>query len=55
MYPSINTFFFTSGGAEATETSIKTSRFYWKALDQPGKFKVISRHRAFTTGSRWRR
>ena len=30
-YPSINTFFFTSGGAEATETSIKTARFYWKA------------------------
>jgi len=47
VYPSINTFFFTSGGAEATETSIKTSRFYWKALDQPGKFKVISRHRAY--------
>ena len=47
VYPSINTFFFTSGGAEATETSIKTARFYWKALDQPGKFKVISRHRAY--------
>ena len=30
-YPSINTFFFTSGGAEATESSIKTARFYWKA------------------------
>lgn len=47
VYPSINAFFFTSGGAEATETSIKTARFYWKALDQPGKFKVISRHRAY--------
>jgi putrescine aminotransferase len=47
LYPSINTFFFTSGGAEATETSIKTCRFYWKALGQPGKVKIISRHRAY--------
>ena len=46
-YPSINTFFFTSGGAEATETSIKTARFYWKALDRPDKIKVISRRRAY--------
>jgi putrescine---pyruvate transaminase len=47
MYPSINTFFFTSGGAEATETSIKTARFYWKALDKPDKVKVISRRRGY--------
>jgi putrescine aminotransferase len=47
VYPSINTFFFTSGGAEATETSIKTARFYWKALGKPDKIKVISRHRAY--------
>jgi putrescine aminotransferase len=46
-YPSINSFFFTSGGAEATETSIKTARFYWKALDRPDKIKVISRRRAY--------
>jgi len=46
-YPSINTFFFTSGGAEASETSFKTARFYWKALGKPGKTKVISRHRAY--------
>jgi putrescine---pyruvate transaminase len=46
-YPSINTFFFTSGGAEATETSIKTARFYWKAQDRPDKIKVISRRRAY--------
>ncbi|HEU4927149.1 MAG TPA: aspartate aminotransferase family protein [Vicinamibacterales bacterium] len=46
-YPSINTFFFTSGGAEASETSFKTARFYWKALGKPGKIKVISRHRAY--------
>jgi putrescine---pyruvate transaminase len=46
-YPSINTFFFTSGGAESSESSFKTARFYWKALDQPEKIKVISRHRAY--------
>ena len=40
-YPSINTFFFTSGGAESTETSFKTARFYWKALGKPDKVKVI--------------
>ena len=47
VYPSINTFFFTSGGAEASETSFKTARFYWKALDKPEKTKIISRHRAY--------
>src|SRR5687768_10919763 len=46
-YPTINTFFFTSGGAEATETSFKTARFYWKALGRPDKVKVISRRRAY--------
>ena len=46
-YPSINAFFFTSGGAEATETSIKTARFYWKAVGKPDKTKVISRLRAY--------
>ncbi len=46
-YPSINTFFFTSGGAESTETSFKTARFYWKALGKPDKVKVISRQRAY--------
>ena len=47
VYPSINTFFFTSGGAEASETSFKTARFYWKARGKPDKFKVISRQRAY--------
>lgn len=47
VYPSINTFFFTSGGAESTETSFKTARFYWKARGKPDKIKVISRHRAY--------
>lgn len=46
-YPSINSFYFTSGGAEATDTSIKTARFYWKALGKPDKTKIISRRRAY--------
>ncbi len=47
VYRSINTFFFTSGGAEASESSFKTARFYWKALGKPDKIKVISRRRAY--------
>jgi adenosylmethionine-8-amino-7-oxononanoate aminotransferase len=46
-YRSINSFFLTSGGAESTETSIKTARFYWKAVGKPAKTKVISRLRAY--------
>ena len=37
VYPSINTFFFTSGGAESTESSFKTARFYWKTQGKPDK------------------
>src|SRR5688500_7850997 len=47
VYPSINTFFFTSGGAEASESSFKTARFYWKARGKPDKVTVISRMRAY--------
>lgn len=43
VYPSINTFFFTSGGAESTESSFKTARFYWKTKGKPSKVKIISR------------
>jgi adenosylmethionine-8-amino-7-oxononanoate aminotransferase len=46
-YPSINAFFFTSGGAEATDSSIKTARFFWKATGKPDKVKVISRLRGY--------
>ncbi len=42
-YPSINRFFFTSGGAEANESAIKVARSYWKLRGQPAKTKVISR------------
>ena len=47
VYPSINTFFFTSGGAEASDTSFKTARFYWKARGKPDKVKVIARRRGY--------
>src|SRR5688572_347679 len=47
VYPSINAFFFTSGGAEASESSFKTARFYWKVRGKAEKVKVISRHRAY--------
>src|SRR5262245_48971952 len=43
MYPRINRFFFTSGGAEANESAIKLARSYWKLRGQPAKTKVISR------------
>ncbi len=42
-YPSINHFFFTSGGAEANESAFKTARYYWKIAGQPTKYKVIGR------------
>jgi adenosylmethionine-8-amino-7-oxononanoate aminotransferase len=47
FYPQINTFFFTSGGAEATESSFKTARFFWKAVGKPEKVKLISRIKGY--------
>ncbi|MGQ4810397.1 Putrescine--pyruvate aminotransferase [Candidatus Entotheonellaceae bacterium PAL068K] len=47
VYPCINTFFFTSGGAESTESSIKTARFFWKTQGKPDKVKIISRSLAY--------
>ena len=46
-YPSINHFFFTSGGGEATESSIKMARAVWKLRGRPSKTKVISRVDAY--------
>ncbi len=42
-YPQINRFYLTSGGGEATDSSIKMSRYYWKLKGKPDKTKVISR------------
>ncbi len=46
-YPSLNTTFFTSGGAESNESAFKTVRYYWKRLGKPDKVKVISRQHAY--------
>lgn len=42
-YPSINHFYFTSGGGEASDTNFKTARYFWKLKGKPDKTKVISR------------
>ena len=39
----MNFTYFTSGGSEASDTSFKTARFYWRQLGKPGKTKIISR------------
>ena len=42
-YPSINRFFFTSGGGESSDSSFKTARYYWRLKGKTDKTKVISR------------
>jgi len=39
--------FFTSGGSEAIESAFKTARFYWKALGQPAKVKIVAREHGY--------
>jgi adenosylmethionine-8-amino-7-oxononanoate aminotransferase len=46
-YPSLNTTFFTSGGAESNESAFKTVRYYWKRLGKPDKTKIISRQHGY--------
>jgi putrescine---pyruvate transaminase len=46
-YPSLNTVYFTSGGAESNESAFKTARFYWKVNGKPDKVKVIARQHAY--------
>jgi len=46
-YPTLNTTFFTSGGAESNESAFKTVRHYWKRKGKPDKVKVISRANAY--------
>ena len=41
--PNMNFTYFTSGGSEASDTSFKTARFYWRQLGKPNKTKIISR------------
>ena len=46
-YPGIQRFYFTSGGAEATDSAIKTARFFWNSQGKTGKKKIISREHGY--------
>src|SRR5262245_43685004 len=46
-YPSIQRFFFTSGGGEANDSAIKTARFFWNSQAKPEKTKIIAREHAY--------
>lgn len=39
--------FFTGSGSESVETALKIARQYWRLRGMPGKYKVISRDRAY--------
>ena len=41
-FPHLNFTYFTSGGSEATDTSIKTAWYYWRQVGRPTKRKIIS-------------
>ena len=46
-YPSINHFFFSSGGGDANDSAIKTARFFWNSQGKPEKMKIISREHGY--------
>jgi adenosylmethionine-8-amino-7-oxononanoate aminotransferase len=43
----LNRVFFTTGGGEAVETAWKLARQYFRAVGQPGRYKVLSREIAY--------
>ena len=43
VYPNIEACYFTLGGSDATDTSIRTARFYWGERGFPKKLKIIAR------------
>ncbi len=43
----LNRVFFTTGGGESVESAWKLARSYFRAIGQPGRYKVISRHVAY--------
>ncbi|HET9078743.1 MAG TPA: aspartate aminotransferase family protein, partial [Acidimicrobiales bacterium] len=43
----LNRIFFTTGGGEAVESAWKLARQYFRAVGQPGRYKVISREIAY--------
>lgn len=42
-YPSVNHFFFSSGGGDANDSAIKTARFYWISQGKTEKIKIVGR------------
>lgn len=46
-YPGIDAFYFTSGGGESTDTSIRAARYYWRSLGRPSKQIIISRELSY--------
>jgi adenosylmethionine-8-amino-7-oxononanoate aminotransferase len=44
---SLNRVFFTTGGGEAVESAWKLARQYFRAIGQPGRYKVLSRDIAY--------
>jgi adenosylmethionine-8-amino-7-oxononanoate aminotransferase len=54
VYPNIEAFYFTLSGSDATDTSIRTARFYWGTKGFPEKQKIIARKLSYhgsTVGS----
>ena len=43
----LNRIFFTTGGGEAVESAWKLARQYFRAVGQPGRYKVLSREIAY--------
>lgn len=47
IYPGIQAFNFTNGGSDATDTSVRTARFFWNAQGKTGKTKIVSLERSY--------
>ena len=43
----LNRVFFTTGGGEAVESAWKLARQYFRAIGQPGRYKILSRNIAY--------
>jgi adenosylmethionine-8-amino-7-oxononanoate aminotransferase len=39
--------YFTSGGSEATETAIKLARQFWLEMNQPERYRIVSRRQSY--------
>jgi len=43
----LNRVFFTGSGSESADTSLKIARAYWRLKGQPGKTRLIGRHKGY--------